>query len=201
MYINFDKLNSFLKEFDLEDLFYLLAVKQKDQENIEKYHSEKIANSDYVKSLKSGEKRIDKKGEKLLKDLSSSSKVTEEIKTISDWIYKNFKDREGGIVKSKLELERRLLWFSEQTGWQKNKLALLISTFIMNTYSKESGLSIEEAKKENPRMVLNNIAENMLWTPPNHFSRIYKLEESPLNRFYEDNEEYIEQIWKQNNIE
>ena len=98
-------------------------------------------------------------------------------------------------------MNRRLQWFSEQTGFTQNKLAVLIRCFITDTFDQSAGISLNEFKEQNPRMVINNICENMFWTPKDHFARHYKLDESPLYIYLEDNEEYINQVWLKNNIE
>ena len=205
MFINFKVVDKFLKEFKIEDLFFILAVKQQDQENIQEYYSlnssQRLLGLGYLKQIKNGELRLDKKGTEFLRDLGKSDEISEDTKKISQWVYETFKNREGGIIKSKPELQRRLQWFSDQTGYQQNKLAIVIGLFITNTYSKDSGLTVEEFMKDNPHGVLNNIAENLFWTPPNHFAKNYTIDNSPLARFIEDNQEYVEQAWREKGIE
>lgn len=70
-----------------------------------------------------------------------------------------------------------------------------------DTYTKESGLSIQEFKEQNPRMVLSNLVDNIFWTPKNNFARHYNLDDSPLWNYYQDNMEYIEEVWRKNNLE
>jgi len=202
MYLNFKILNKFQEQFSFSDLLYLCAVKQQDKENQEKYYSsQKLLEQGYIKTLKSGEVRLDKKGTELLKNISKSDEITEDTEKLCEWLVKVYKDREDGIVKNKQELKRRCQWYQDQTGIYKNKLALLLQLFIQDSYTKETGLTINEFKAENPRMVLSNMVDNVFWKPKDNFARHYNLTDSPLYQYYEDNKEYIEKVWKSKDLE
>lgn len=203
MYINFHELQK--SGLEHQDLFFLVAIKQKEEEHIQEYYNgdviEDWLEKGWIKKLKKGEIRIDTKGTKLLTKISTSSKVTEDTERIVQWLIKVYKSKDGGIVKNKTETARRCQWFSDETGLQKNKLALLLKCFIEDSYSSDSGVTIIEAKRQNPRLVLSQMVDNIFWSPPNHFSRIYKLDESPLYRYYEDNVEYVEQMFQKNGVD
>ena len=68
---------------------------------------------------------------------------------------------------------------------------------MQDTYDPECGQSFYDAKKYNPRLILSNLAENLFWMPQSHFDRHYTLDKSPLFTYYEDNQEYIKQVWNQ----
>lgn len=204
-YINFRVLDKFLKDFCFNDFLYICAIKQQDEENQKEYYNISsytiLLEQGYIKTLKNGALRLDKKGTEFLKNVSKSDEITEDTEKIVDWMVKIYKDREDGIVKNKQECKRRAQWFQDETGIYQNKLALLISSFMQDTYSKYSGLSIEEFKAQNPRMVLNNMLDNVFYKQDSMFDKHYTLNKSPLYQYFEDNQEYIEEIWKKNNLE
>lgn len=205
MFINFRVLNKFLEQFSLHDFLYLCAVKQQDEESIkeigEKISVIRLLEHNYIKTLKNGEVRLDKKGTELLNKISKSDEITSDTEQFANWLISVYKGREDGIVKNKTECKRRLQWFQDQTGLYRNHLALLLKCFMGDTYTKESGLSIQEFKEQNPRMVLSNLVDNIFWTPKNNFARHYNLDDSPLWNYYQDNMEYIEEVWRKNNLE
>lgn len=205
MYLNFKILDKFTSLFSIGDLLYLCAVKQQDNDNIDLMEEvvlkDKLLEQGYIKTLKNGEVRLDKKGTEFLKNVSKSDEITEDTEKIIEWMVKTFKDREDGIVKNKQECKRRAQWFQNETGIFQNKLAILISSFMQDTYSKSSGLTIEEFKSQNPRMVLNNMLDNVFYKQDSVFDKHYTLTKSPLYQYHLDNEDYIEEIWKKNNLE
>lgn len=205
MYISFKVLNKFLQDYHFEDFLYLCAVKQQDSENIQEYYNTNKHNDlledGYIKTLKKGEVRLDKKGTELLNKISKSDEITSDTEQLANWLISVYKSREDGIVKNKTELKRRLNWFQDQTGLYRNHLALLLKCFMGDTYTKESGLSIQEFKEQNPRMVLSNLVDNIFWTPKNNFARHYNLDDSPLWNYYQDNQKYVEEVWRKNNLE
>lgn len=209
MYINFDTYNR--KGLTEVEIFTLCAIKNKAVEYLYENFSkvqEKLEKDGYIKYVK-GKKdskleelvRLDKKGEKVLKDLSSSASITEENKKLSEWVINFYKTKKGGIVKNKTETARRCEWFSNETGWVEKKLAILLMLFINDTYDQNSGLSLSEYKEQNPRMVLSNLCDNIFWSPSNNFARHYKLDESPLYQYYLDNQKYVEEQWENRGVE
>jgi len=202
MFVNFKVVDKFLKEFKIEDLFFILAVKQQDQENIEEYRGynlSKLLDSGYLKQIKNGELRLDKKGTEFLRDLGKADKSEDDTKIV-EWIITSYKER-GGFVKNKTETVRRCTWFSNETGFFQNKLATLISLFMSDTYNQDSGLTVQEFMKENPRGVLSQLTDNLFYSPPNHFAKNYNLENSPLWNYYENNKDFVEEVWRKNNLE
>lgn len=205
MYLNFKILDKFLEQYLIEDFLYLCAVKQQDDETQKEYYSlnpnQKLFEQGYIKTLKNGEVRLDKKGTELLNKISKSDEITSDTEQFANWLISVYKGREDGIVKNKAELKRRIQWFQDQTGLYRNHLALLLKCFMGDTYTKESGLSIQEFKEQNPRMVLSNLVDNVFWTPKNNFARHYNLDDSPLWNYYQDNQKYVEEVWRKNNLE
>lgn len=201
MYINFKKLEDY--GLVCEYFFLLIAIKQKEELNTFAYYDEDIVEvwleAGIIKKLKGGDLRLDKKGLKILKDITDSSEITKDTEILVEWLIKVYKAK-GGIVRNKKETKRRLQWFSDQTGFYGNKLALLLQCFINDTYDKDSGLSIDEAKRINPRLQLSVMVDNVMFTPPNNFSTKYSLDNSPLWDYYEENESYIEDVWEENRI-
>lgn len=201
-YINLDLLIK--KQISPEELVQLIAIKQR-KENLIKEEFlgrfEELGYTKYIKGKKSSKiselVRLSPIGEKLLNDLSFAGAVDEETEKIADWIIGVYKNKEGGIVKNKTELKRRLQWFKETTQIKGNFLAVLIQLAMLDTYNPECGQSFYDAKKENPRLILSNMAENLLWMPASHFDRNYTLDKSPLYTYFEDNEQYVRQVWAQ----
>lgn len=199
MYINFNK----FKLLDLSEIqvFLLCAIKNKAVDYLQEHfeeHREYFESKGFVKYIK-GKKdtpkyelvRLDKKGEKLLKELSSSLEVSEDNKRLGEWLITFYKNRKGGIVKNKTETLRRLQWFSDQTGLERNDLAVLLKLYIQDTFVGDIK-DLEEAKTLNPRLHLSNEAGNIFWRPLNHLQKHYKLDESPLYEYYTDFREYFE---------
>lgn len=204
MYINFNKLLG--SGIDVSHLILLIAIKQKEKDDIVGlYYDEEVIDDwlsiGWIKRLKKGDLRIDTKGELFLKSLSGGGDISESTEKIIEWLIKIYKSKEEGIVKNKRETLRRCQWFSEQTGFFENKLAILLKSFVEDTYSHSSGMSKEEFKKVNPRMVLSNMIDCVFWKPPNNFARHYTLDDSPLWRYYEDNIDYINKLWIKHKVE
>lgn len=201
MFINF---NIFRKlKLTEEFVFFLLAVKSEDKEYIENFNDkQKSLEEGYIKQIKSGDYRLDKKGKEILNKLSKSDKISEETEKLAEWIANYYKNKKGGIVRNKKELQRRISWFSDQTSIRGNALAILISCYINDSFDESLGLSMQEFKEQNNgRMTLSFIPENVFWKPLNHFQKNYTLDESSLYNYYLDNQKYIEEQWKKNGIE
>lgn len=200
MYINFNKLHR--SEITLEQLFLMCAVQQREpQEILDMYYDEEVVQEflerGFFKRLKKGDLRIDTKGTKFLKEVSSSGVISIETEVIVDWLIKVYKSR-NGAVKNKKETQRRCQWFSDETGIKGNKLAILLKSFIQDVYQSDLGQTIEEARKDNPRLQLSILTDNIFWNPPNNFARNYTLDNSPLWNYYDEYTEYIKEQWKTN---
>ena len=204
MYINLDLFYN--SELSPDQLLQLVCIKQKRVEHInEAFLEEFEANGliSYVKAKNKSQNRLElvrlsKEGENFLNRLSFVGAEDEETKILAQWIIKEYKERDGGFVKNKAELSRRIKWFKETTEIKGNKLALLLRLAMRDTYSNDVGMSFNEYKKQNPRAILSNCAENLFWTPPNLFSRHYSLSESVLYTYFEDNEQYVRAVWDKN---
>lgn len=205
MYINFSVFNK--SGLEPQDLYFLAGIKQVDKEILEKFTGDifnRLEGLSLLKSIK-GKKgdnpvyniRLSEKGKRLLTDLSFEGAVDEESERIKDWVISVYKNKNGGIVKNKTELGRRIQWFKTITGIQGNFLAVLIQCVMQDTYDPECGQSFYDAKKDNPRLILSNLAENLFFSQQSHFDKHYTLDKSPLFIYYEDNQEHIKQVWNQ----
>ncbi len=205
MYINLSVLGKSGLEYS--DLVFLAAIKQVDKDVLEKLTGDvfnRLEGLSLLTSIK-GKKgdnpiyniRLSEKGKKLMTDLSFEGAVDDESEKIRDWVVSVYKNKNGGIVKNKTELGRRIHWFKTVTEIKGNFLAVLIQCVMQDTYDPECGQSFYDAKKDNSRLILSNLAENLFWMPQSHFDRHYTLDKSPLFTYYEDNQEYIKQVWNQ----
>ena len=205
MYINLSVLGKSGLEYS--DLVFLAAIKQVDKKVLENLTGDifnRLEGLSLLISIK-GKKgdnpiyniRLSEKGKKLMTDLSFEGAVDEESEKIRDWVVSVYKNKNGGIVKNKTELGRRIHWFKTITEIKGNFLAVLIQCVMQDTYDPECGQSFYEAKKDSPRLILSNLAENLFWMPQSHFDKHYTLDKSPLFTYYEDNQEYIKQVWNQ----
>jgi hypothetical protein len=205
MYINLSVLGKSGLEYS--DLVFLAAIKQMDKEVIDKLTGDTFNRLEQLSLLTSikGKKgdnpiyniRLSEKGKKLMTDLSFEGAVDDESEKIRDWVVSVYKNKNGGIVKNKTELGRRIHWFKTITDIRGNFLAVLIQCVMQDTYDPECGQSFYDAKKDNSRLILSNLAENLFWMPQSHFDRHYTLDKSPLFTYYEDNQDYIKQVWNQ----
>jgi len=207
MYLNFNPIEKNLQRGDLE---LLVALKQVETDYLLKELTEsdlkRFKTLDFISEVKLKKKtdhvyttlRASDILKKLLISISFEGAPDDESKKIGEWVFSVFKNRSGGIIKNKTETIRRIHWFKTVTTIQGNFLALLIQSYFSDTYDANSGLSVKEFMDANPRGVLNQMADNIAWSPPNHFARNYTLADSPLYRYYEDNEQYIKSMWEAN---
>nr|DAI89498.1 MAG TPA: hypothetical protein [Caudoviricetes sp.] len=206
MYINIDH---YLKSGLLySDLIFLVGIKQTNKEILETLTDDTISRFKELNLItsikgKKGEDerlkiRLNEKGKELMIKLSFEGSEDEETTTIKNWIISVYKNKEGGIVKNKTELGRRLQWFKTVTNIQGNFLAVLIQCAMQDTYNNSCGQTFYEYKKDNPRAMLSNLAENLFWSPESIYDKHKTLDKSPLYTYFEDNKEYVEQVWKTN---
>lgn len=196
-------LDVFFKSKITAEDFVLLSVIQQNsngsqRERLLELDSDYSSVSEYVKFVNRKNKtqtlhdlvRLDKKGNKLLVDLFTYS-PDEDTEKIISWMEATYKSM-GKFMKNRKESFRRCAWFAKSSGIDKNKLAVLIQTFMQNVYNPEvHGDNFYEAKKENPHLILNNMIENAFWTPKDIFAKHYNLDDSPLYNFYLENEEHF----------
>lgn len=144
-YINFKTLDKFLKDFRLEELLYLCAIKQQEEENIQEYyslnHHQKLLDSGYIKTLKKGELRLDKKGTDFLRDIGRSEHGEDEEK-LFEWLSNHYLklDKEIGNPN---RVKKLLKWFSDETGISKNNLVKLFIDFLSDEYVEEVSRVLE----------------------------------------------------------
>ena len=127
-----------------------MAVKSEDEFYINNYkEKEKALEENYIKQIKSGDYRLDKKGKDVLNKLSKSDSITPETEKLAEWIANYYKNKKGGIVRNKKELQRRIQFFTDETSIRGNALAILISCYINDSFDESSGLTMQEFKDLN----------------------------------------------------
>lgn len=179
MYINF----KFIKEkgMDIEEVLYLQIIKQLPSENIvqeelenlsEKYLDRHFSQGhiEYIKGRPKDPKivktRLTNKGKELLKSITTPY-IEEEDLRLFEWIkehYLKMNKQIGNQTKIKLGIAE----FRTQTNIGRNRLALLLRTFLMD--------------EENMRY--NNKLENVFYSSKNVFSTRFNLEECRLYDYY-----------------
>lgn len=203
MYINFKNFGK--SGLSSDELILLCAIKQENTAFVEGFLDllPALEEKGLTKEIKGTKKqspieklRLSKSGEKLLTDLVLIDKADEETKEIANWVVRVYSKKEGGFVKNRQELERRIQWFKSMTGIENNFLGYLIKLAMNDTYDPSYGLTFLEAKKENPRLIMSNMAENLFWSSDNIFNKRYKLEESALFNYYNDNREFVQSVWE-----
>ena len=206
MYINIEH---YLKSGLLfSDLIFLAGIKQTNKEILETLTDDiiiRFKELNLVTSIK-GKKgederlkiRLSEQGKEFMIKLSYEGSEDVETTTTKNWIISVYKNKEGGIVKNKTELGRRIQWFKTVTNIQGNFLAVLIQCAMQDTYNNSCGQTFYEYKKDNPRAMLSNLAENLFYAPESIYDRHKTLDKSPLYTYYEDNKDYVQQVWKTN---
>lgn len=218
MYINIDLLEK--SSLELRDVVLLTAIKQNAAGKKEEFLKSNLLESDleryterlFIKLVKGTKKdegvykrlRMDEKGSKLLTDLSYEGAPDEQTEILLNWLVNIYKSKSNGIVKNKKEIARRLFWFKTVTAIEGNKLALLLASFVQDSFIPENPKNFAEEfrqfKESNPRAQISNMLDNICYSPESHFDRHYTLDKSPLWRYFEDWKEHIENIWKTNNL-
>jgi len=213
MYINF-KISSSLLCGDIEKL---TAIKQKEIEWLSKNlpdtdlrRFEELSLISRVKTKKKNESpleslRLSDKGKKLLMDLSYEGAPDEQTNILLNWLIQIYKSKKNGIIKNKTECARRLFWWKTITKIEGNKLAVLLSQFVADSFIPENPKNFAEEfrefKENNSRGVISNMLDNICWQADSMFDKHYTLDKSPLYRYYTDNEEFIKNIWRERKLE
>ena len=145
--------------------------------------------------------RLSEQGKSLLVNLSYEGAVDSETEVIADWLINIYKAKSGGIVKNKTEIKRRIQWFKTATQIKGNKLAVLLQSFLQDTYNEQDGLTVKEFMEQNSRGVLSNMLDNVCFNPTSVFDKHKTLDKSPLWQYYEENIEYINKVWESKGLE
>ena len=145
--------------------------------------------------------RLSDSGKSLLVNLSYEGAVDSETEVIADWLINIYKAKSGGIVKNKTETKRRIQWFKTATQIKGNKLAVLLQSFLQDTYNEQDGLTVKEFMEQNSRGVLSNMLDNVCFNPTSVFDKHKTLDKSPLWQYYEENIEYINKVWESKGLE
>jgi hypothetical protein len=150
MYLNFQT----FKKHNLkpEDLFYLLAVKQIEKEQLETLPQDVIERFEalgiltIIKGAKSEAEslkiRLNDKGKKFLNSLFAENTWGEDEEIIFNWLADYYKKR-GKEVGNPNRVKKLLKWFSEETGIYKNNLIKLFIDFLNDEYVEEESRVLE----------------------------------------------------------
>ena len=211
MYLNilvFTKSN-----LQFSDLVFLAAINQTETdwliENLNEDVYRRFSKLSLIKHIKQKSKkehlytslRISEVGAKFLADISYEGAVDSETEVIADWLINIYKAKSGGIVKNKTEIKKRIHWFKTATQIKGNKLAVLLQSFLQDTYNEQDGLTVKEFMEQNSRGVLSNMLDNVCFNPTSVFDKHKTLDKSPLWQYYEENIEYINKVWESKGLE
>ena len=211
MYLNISVFTKSNLQFS--DLVFLAAINQTETdwliENLNEDVYRRFSAFSLIKHIKQKSKkehlytslRISEVGAKFLADISYEGAVDSETDIIADWLINIYKSKSGGIVKNKTEIKRRIHWFKTVTQIKGNKLAVLLQSFLQDTYNEQDGLTVKEFMEQNSRGVLSNMLDNVCFNPTSVFDKHKTLDKSPLWQYYEENIEYINKVWESKGLE
>ena len=211
MYINLSVLGKSGLEYS--DLVFLVAINQTETdwliENLNEDVYRRFSAFSLITHIKQKSKkehlyvslRLSDSGKSLLVNLSYEGAVDSETEVIADWLINIYKAKSGGIVKNKTEIKRRIHWFKTATQIKGNKLAVLLQSFLQDTYNEQDGLTVKEFMEQNSRGVLSNMLDNVCFNPTSVFDKHKTLDKSPLWQYYEENIEYINKVWESKGLE
>ena len=211
MYLNISVFTKSNLQFS--DLVFLAAINQTETdwliENLNEDVYRRFSAFSLIKHIKQKSKkehlytslRISEVGAKFLADISYEGAVDSETEVIADWLINIYKTKSGGIVKNKTEIKRRIHWFKTVTQIKGNKLAVLLQSFLQDTYNEQDGLTVKEFMEQNSRGVLSNMLDNICFNPTSVFDKHKTLDKSPLWQYYEENIEYINKVWESKGLE
>ena len=180
MYLNFQT----FKKHNLkpEDLFYLLAVKQIEKEQLETLPQDVIERFEalgiltIIKGTKSDSEqskiRLNIKGKEFFRELSEPE-VEEQDKTVFNWLKKHYLNA-GKSVGNGIRTQKHLRDFRIQTGIEKNNLIKLILFFLAENEDKSKQL------------------EYILHYPKHAYDIKFNLDTSWLYNFYLHNKEHLD---------
>ena len=211
MYLNISVFTKSNLQFS--DLVFLAAINQTETdwliENLNEDVYRRFSAFSLIKHIKQKSKkehlytslRLSEQGKSLLVNLSYEGAVDSETDIIADWLINIYKSKSGGIVKNKTEIKRRIHWFKTVTQIKGNKLAVLLQSFLQDTYNEQDGLTVKEFMEQNSRGVLSNMLDNVCFNPTSVFDKHKTLDKSPLWQYYEENIEYINKVWGSKGLE
>ena len=211
MYLNISVFTKSNLQFS--DLVFLAAINQTETdwliENLNEDVYRRFSKLSLIKHIKQKSKkehlytslRISEVGAKFLADISYEGAVDSETEVIADWLINIYKAKSGGIVKNKTEIKKRIQWFKTATQIKGNKLAVLLQSFLQDTYNEQDGLTVKEFMEQNSRGVLSNMLDNVCFNPTSVFDKHKTLDKSPLWQYYEENIEYINKVWESKGLE
>ena len=211
MYLNISVFTKSNLQFS--DLVFLAAINQTETDWLIENLNEDVYNRfnelSLIKHIKQKSKkehlytslRLSEQGKSLLVNLSYEGAVDSETEVIADWLINIYKAKSGGIVKNKTEIKRRIQWFKTVTQIKGNKLAVLLQSFLQDTYNEQDGLTVKEFMEQNSRGVLSNMLDNVCFKPTSVFDKHKTLDKSPLWQYYEENIEYINKVSESKGLE
>lgn len=179
MYINF---NTFKKHnLQPQDLYYLLAVKQIEKEQlpqdvIERFEALGILTT--IKGKKSDSEvskiRLNDKGKNLISELEEAP-IEEQDTKVGDWLINHYKQIGKQVGNSK-RLMRHIRDFRIKSGIEKNNLIRVCLDFI----------------SDEDNMLYNNVLEFAFYKPLTAFQTRFQLEDSRLYRHYIKHKERLD---------
>lgn len=124
----------------------------------------------YIKGTKNQSEiekiRLDKKGRKLIEDVSAIEVEQEDI-IVFDWLEKLYKDR-GKEIGNRRKIKSYIAQFRKYSGIDKNNLVLLCKSFCYDEDEQEYSHKLE----------------NVFYKPKTHFNIHFDIEESRLYKYY-----------------
>lgn len=194
--LNFELYNSL--NLEDEDLIYLFSAKEINKQKLETIPDDvlrRLQEASLLKSIKGSPKenplhklRISDKAKKLF----ITPKYTEDEEILYKWLseYYTLKKKEIGHPE---RVKNLLLWFKQETGFEKNRLIWLLQHFLSNEYVDENSRVLEYTLFAPKKITLDNKTIAYCTTPD-----IY---DSWLFNHYRKNKEEIDIFLEKKQIE
>ena len=152
----FEKLN--LKD---EDLIYLFAAKQMNKQKLETIPNNVLSRLQEASLLKSitGTKKENPLHKLRLSDKAKKlfivPKYTNDEEVLFDWL-SNLYLQKGKEIGHPERVKNLLLWFKQETGFEKNRLIWLLQHFLSNEYVDENSRVLEYTLFAPKKITLDN---------------------------------------------
>lgn len=191
-YINFNLLND--KGFTPMDYCLFVAANQNAKEDMsdtiaglieDDARLEEMVEKGYLKYIKGTKHqsdieklRLDKKGRKLIEDVSAIEAEEEDI-VVFDWLEKLYKER-GKEIGNRRKTKSYIAQFRKLSGIEKNQLVALCKAFVLDENEQEYSFKLE----------------NVFYKPKTHFNINFDIEESRLYKYYLKNKERFDMVFE-----
>lgn len=175
--LNFELYNSLnLKD---EDLIYIFSAKEINKQKLETIPDDvlsRLQEASLLKSIKGSPKenplhklRISDKAKKLF----ITPKYTNDEEVLFDWL-SNYYLSKGKEIGHPERVKNLLLWFKQETGFEKNRLIWLLQHFLSNEYVDENSRVLEYTLFTPKKITLDNKTIAYCTTPSIYDSWLYK---------------------------